>query len=426
VVARSQSPSLPADPERSAFALLLALVVMIGTWNVLHRGFYRHAHIEDTPIYFHYGNAIPDGKVPYRDFGVEYPPGALPIFAIPSLGHAPSSFTTYRRIFETLMWLSAAVALVCMSFVLGAVGAGSRRTTVALLFAALAPLALGSVVLSRFDLWPAALAVGGLAALVNGRPRLGLGVLGAGLATKLWPAVLVPFALVYVWRRRGRRVALASAGVFVLVVAAFVVPFLVLAPHGLWESVWGQLRRPLQIESLGSGFLLAAHHAFGLDITMRSSHGSQNLDGSLPDALALVQTGLQLAVLTGLWIAFARSPRSTPEGLVRYSAAAVAAFVAFGKVLSPQFLIWLIPFVPLVRGRRGVAASALFGVACVLTQLWFPFRYWDLVREFATFPSWLVPVRDLVLVALVAVLAWPRSVRPRKTARPVVSDGRAG
>jgi len=83
------------------------------------------------------------------------------------------------------------------------------------------------------------------------------------------------------------------------------------------------------------------------------------------------------------------------------------AFIAFSKVLSPQFLIWLIPLVPLVRGRRGVAASALLGLALLLTQLWFPIRYWDLALRFAAFPSWLVVARDLVLLALLAVLVVP-------------------
>jgi hypothetical protein len=86
----------------------------------------------------------------------------------------------------------------------------------------------------------------------------------------------------------------------------------------------------------------------------------------------------------------------------------VAAFIAFGKVLSPQFLIWLLPLVPLVRGRRGLAASAVLAVALVLTQLWFPYRYWRLALHQDSIASWLVFARDLVLVALVLVLAIAR------------------
>jgi hypothetical protein len=98
----------------------------------------------------------------------------------------------------------------------------------------------------------------------------------------------------------------------------------------------------------------------------------------------------------------------TPERLVRYSAAAVVAFVAFGKVLSPQFLIWLVPLVVLVGGRRGLVAGALLAVALVATQLWFPFRYWDWALTLEGDVSWLVLVRDLLLVGLLAVLVAPR------------------
>jgi hypothetical protein len=87
------------------------------------------------------------------------------------------------------------------------------------------------------------------------------------------------------------------------------------------------------------------------------------------------------------------------------------AFVALSKVLSPQFLIWLIPLVPLVRGRRGLAASGLLGLALLLTQLWFPIRYWDLVA-FEAVPSWLVLARDLVLLVLLAVLLLPTAREP--------------
>jgi hypothetical protein len=113
---------------------------------------------------------------------------------------------------------------------------------------------------------------------------------------------------------------------------------------------------------------------------------------------------LQSAALVGLWVAFARGP-ATPKRFARYAAASVCAFVALGKVLSPQFLIWLIPFVPLVRGRRGLAATGVLTAALVLTQVWFPQRYFDYALEGRL--AGVVLARDLVLVALLAVLALP-------------------
>jgi hypothetical protein len=179
----------------------------------------------------------------------------------------------------------------------------------------------------------------------------------------------------------------------------------------VWDSVVRQATRPLQIESLASAVLLAAHQVGGLAITMESSRGSQNLSGSLPDALGTASSALLVVALLGIWAAAVRGP-ATPERLVRFSAASVVAFVSLGKVLSPQFLIWLLPLVPLVRGRRGLAASALLGLALLLTQVWFPIRYFDLVA-FDPFPSWVLLARDLVLVALVVVLTAPGRESPR-------------
>jgi hypothetical protein len=397
----SASSSRPADVGFAFAATLAACVLFLVAWGLLHRGFFTHDRIIDTPVYERYGSAIDSGQVPFRDFAVEYPPGALPVFALPALGGAHGE--TFRRRFEAEMAFLGEVMLISVAVTLVALGAGRLWLLAALGFVALAALALGPVVLSRFDLWPAALTVAALAALVNGRLRIGHLALGAAIAAKLYAAVLVPLTLVYVWRHSGRREALTCGALMLAVVGAAWLPFLVLAPHGVWDSLWTQASRPLQVESLGAALLLAVHHAFGLGLTMDSSHGSQNLAGAGADTLAVVSSVLQLAALVATWVLFARGP-ATRERLLLASAAALVAFVALGKVLSPQFLIWLIPVVPLVYGRRGLIASLLLGAGLIVTQLWFPYRYWDLALHFGALESWLVLVRDVLLVVLFGVL----------------------
>src|SRR5919204_3364505 len=156
-------------PPEVVLAAFAALALFVGTWALLHVGFYRHKQIIDTPVYQRYGNEIAHGKVPYRDFELEYPPGALPMFALPGLvshgGHEQDVKPGFRRTFETLMWMCGALALLAMAVVLTVVGGAVWAP---LLFTALAPLALGSVILSRFDLWPAALVAAATAAVVSG------------------------------------------------------------------------------------------------------------------------------------------------------------------------------------------------------------------------------------------------------------------
>jgi hypothetical protein len=392
-------------PDRTyAVAALAAVSVFVGTWTLLHVGFYKRNQIIDTPVYQRYGNEIAHGKVPYRDFALEYPPGALPVFALPGLaepGHDQNVTPAFRRTFETLMWMCGAVALLAMALTLRQLRAPPWPP---LLFAALAPLALGSVILSRFDLWPAALAACAVAALVTSRFRAGHLVLGLGAAAKIYPGVLLPLAVAYTWKRRGRKEALNCLALTIGVFGLLFLPFAVLAPGGVWDSIKIQLERPLQVESLGAALLLVGHHVFGFGLAGETSHGSQNLAGAAAGAVGVASTVLQAAVLVWIWVSFARGP-ATSSALVRACAAAVCAFVAFGKVLSPQYLIWLIPVVPLVRGRRGLGAGALLLAALVLTQTWFPFRYFRLALDFETGLTWVLLARDIVLAALALLLA---------------------
>jgi hypothetical protein len=415
MAANSQSPASERSVIAAAFAAIALFVV---AWTLLHVGFYKHKQVIDTPVYQRYGNAIADGKVPYRDFAVEYPPGALPMFALPGLaepGKNQQVSAGFRRAFETLMWMCGAVALLAMAVVLRVLRRSDLNVWAALCFAAVAPLLLGSVILSRFDLWPAAICVAALAALVSNRLRLGHALLGLGITAKLFPVVFVPLGVAYVWKRAGRREALICLALLAGVVGAIFLPFVVLSRAGVWDSLSVQLSRPLQVESLGASLLLVGHHLFGFGLAGETSHGSQNVAGSAAGVLAVATTLLQVGVLVWIWTAFARG-RGDREALVRSTAAALCAFVALGKVLSPQFLIWLIPIVPLVRGRRGLWASALLAAALVLTQVWFPFRYFRLALHFEAGLSWVLLARDLALVALTVLLAF--TLRRRDATRP--------
>jgi hypothetical protein len=369
--------------DRVAAALAAGALFFVA-WGLVHTWFWGHGELVDWPTYLTYGRAMRDGLVPYRDFAVEYPPGALPTFLLPTWlqGDYAASFA----------WLMALCGVLLVAAV------ASIRPAAAF-YVAIGPLLVGSLILSRFDLWPTLLATASLALLVRGRHTSGWALLGAAVAAKVWPVVLVPLALA--WSiRRGRPLApLAGAAV----AAAVTLPFAIVSPAGLWDSISGQASRPLQVESLGAAFLTTFSHP-----RIVSSHGSQNIVGH--HSLALVSGVLQLLVLVALWIAFARGP-ATSERLLRYAAACTCAFIVLGKVLSPQYLIWLLPLVPLVRGRRGVAATILLTAALVLTQVWFPQRYFAYALHFRN--AGVVLTRDLVLVALLCVLAWPLQLARR-------------
>jgi hypothetical protein len=389
----------------SAALVVVALGLFILSWSLLHHGSLGSGQISDTPTYQNYGDATARGAVPYRDFKLEYPPGALPVFILPSLGHE-GDHAAYDRWFDREMAVLGCLALLGTALCLRALRAGPIRTAVALGFFGVSPLLIGSVVLSRFDFWPAALAVLALAALLWDRPLPAAVLLGCAIGAKLWPAALLPLFITWIVRTRGPRTAAVWTAGVVAVLAAIFLPFAILAPGGVGHSFYAQLARPLQLESLGGAFLIALHHVAGTTLHLSNGFGSQNVTGTGTHAAEVVTTIAGLLALIAVWALYARGP-ATGGRLAAHSAAAVAALIAFGKVFSPQFVIWLVPFVLLVGGLRGLAGGALLAAVLGLTHAWFPHHYWDLAQRFAPTQSGELLARDLCVVALFVVLAWP-------------------
>jgi uncharacterized membrane protein len=381
--------------RRQVVAACLAVVVFLWSWIFLDHWFYgRNAAVvgqnHDSVVYQGYGAAMRSGQVPYRDFSVVYPPGALPVFLAPAYAVSTADVTGYQRWFARLM---AVCGLLCLLLVMA-----SRPPRLAVPFVAVSPLLIGSLALSRYDLWPAALVAAATAALVRDRHGLAFAAIGAAVAAKLFALVLVPVAVVWTLRRGGRESLRRGLISFALVLLAAFGPFLVLAPSGLWASLRDQAARAIQIESLVGTALLTFGHPSEFD-----SLGAKSIAGH--HAAVIATTVVEAVVLIALWLAFARGEMEAAR-LVRYLAACVCAFIALGKVFSPQYLIWLVPLVPLVRGGRGLVASALLGAAMIATQWYYPGRYGSI--EDGTL-SWLAFVRDLMLVAVLGIVALPAS-----------------
>jgi uncharacterized membrane protein len=376
-------------------AALVAIPVYVAACAVPDGGLFRAARFRDVHLYQGYAEKLLHGALPYRDVFVEYPPGAFAVFLPPTAfgaGH-------YNAAFKSLMALCGAATIVLVALVLAELGASGRRVWVAVGLLALSPLALGPISLNTYDAWPALLTVLALWLLLRGHDLPAFGVLGLAVSAKVYPLVLVPLAAWFVWRRAGVRRVVAGLGLTVVVAAAVIAPFAAYAPHGVYESFHSQATRGLQVESLGASLLLALDRLglYHANVVETFGVAGRNLTGGTADAAAAGLLVLEAAAVVTVWALYARA-RDTRERLPVAWAAAVAGFLAFTKVFSPQYLVWLLP---LVVAAGGAVAVALTAVALVLAQVWF-FHYGDLFR--LAWPVWLLLVRDLVMVALYLVL----------------------
>lgn len=376
--------------------------------------------IADSGVYERYAERVLAGELPYRDFSLEYPPLAL----VPALPTALLTRThdQFYVVYAGLLALTGAVGVLLVARTLVVLGRPVRQRRVALAALAASPLAFGSVALSRFDLAAATLTALAVLLVVTGRLRPAALVLGLATATKLYPVLLLPLVVSWAWRRSGPRAALATGGAGVGAALAVYLPFLLLAPGGVADSFRYNLDRPLQMESLGAAALVAAHQLAGLELDVSVGYGSANLANAGPTAAVL--SALLGASLAAVWAAFARGEPGA-ERFVRFGAIALVATVAFSKVGSPQFLLWLLFPLALQRGRRGAAAAACYATAAVATAAYFPWRYRSYLRLDDAWGAALVLLHGLGLVAVLVVLAWPlpddrdgaRRLRPSRAAR---------
>ena len=371
----------------------------------------------DIQEYFQYAQRTFEGQVPYRDFTLEYPPGALPVLLAPG----PADHGYYDR-FRMLMLALGAAAIALLVAVLFLAGADAAELAAGVLVPATLPFTLNpSLVVQRYDFWPAVLVLLALLALLRGHRVLGLVALGVGAAAKLYPLALVPLAIL---TRRGRSHVRREVTIAAAATLALVLPFAVVAPRGIGHVGWLLVRRPLHVESLGGSILLVGHQLGVYKPTAYLSIGlSWDLAGPAAKAVALVGSLVEAGALVAVWFLFARGPRG-PRELLLAVAAAVVGFVAFGKVFSPQYMVWVAAAVPLALGRIRPYALAATLAALLLTLYVYDWGYFDLLRGGRV--SWMMLARNVILVALFCWLLVELAARGRPGAAGPADTGTTG
>jgi hypothetical protein len=383
--------STPTAAPRRALVVAAAGAIGALSWLVAARAL--PPSWSDVPLYKGYADAVFGGAVPYRDVMIEYPPGAL----LALLGPRLFGTDAYVLVFTFAMALCGLVVVACADVLAERLGLSARRRYVTLGLLAASPLLLGTIVLERYDLFPAALVAGALVAQAHRRWGLGGALLGLGAAAKVYPAVLLPILLLFSYRAGGRRPAVRSAAAFAAAVLAATLPLLAVAGLEPLRPLLLQVERPLHIESTGAAVLHVAHQVGDLELQLENSYGSHNLVGSEARTAEVLTSLAGVCAVLLVALLYARAPPT--NGLfVLGCAAMLLALAATGKVLSPQFLVWLLPAALLVPGSGGVALALLMLVTAVLTHVLYPGMYTALLSFEAT-PSWTLVARDAVLVA---------------------------
>ncbi|HEY7266342.1 MAG TPA: glycosyltransferase 87 family protein [Solirubrobacterales bacterium] len=356
--------------------------------------------------------AIKDGDLPYRDQAIEYPPLSVPVLIAPAyLGDESTQGFIDGFMWEMLAFDLAIVVLIALALpgeaarVLSALGiytAGLVILSGVVLSRSL--IDYGPLALDRFDLVPALFVLAAVLARDRGRSATWSGLLSIGVAVKAFPLFLYPALLR--GERRLRRVIVAGSIPLLACAAAVIV-----MGDEFGSAITYHTERTLQVESLGASAFEVAHVLGASGIATGVGHGGFEISAS--GATAARWISVVLGAAGYLWIAWAgwRS-RVTNLELV---CALLAVLVVFAPVLSPQFLLWLLPVSACAYGLR--RENVVLLLAILFTQI--ELQHYDGVDSLTGTFVWPLVVRNLLLLAYLAIVSSPIVAR-----RPEASRGR--
>jgi hypothetical protein len=362
-------------------AILLATVALVH--GPAKRNFGCEARLfydpVDLTIYARRGQWYPAGARPYSDVFSEYPQLATYFFAVPyavlGVFHLDHSRAAYQVVFSGLMAICLLASIRLLYSMLPA-----RKW---LAFLMLMPATL-FFTLNRYDILPAALALFSYAALARDRFRWAALLLALGVLAKWYLLVLLPIYAQYAYRRE-RRIPYSMLAVFA---ATGLGALLFSACHSGWEglmvpyrfhsgrgpnseSLFYLVRQPIKVLA---GYDLAGPWVYGL-------------------LLGLQFLCAPLSLLFKI---------DSQEKVVSWSALAILSFMLFAKFYSPQWILWILPFLLLaVRDARWLALVVALDLA---TYFCFPIAF-DLLRPRhpAPFPA-AVAIKTAILALAIAML----------------------
>jgi hypothetical protein len=396
--------------------------------------------------------ATPGQAAALREYkNVEYPPLAVCLMAVPAAlvddpfeGEFPTGLPPrYARAFVGVFALLdlavflLVVLLVCRLFPAESPFEKCERCLVYVLGSWL----LYGVIYARLDLGVALAVIGALALLVSRGPWwLSFLVLALGVHFKLMPIVVAPLWLIAAlpasclresWLAIVRGL-LIRAGVLAGFGFGMLAVFWSWQGSGILEFLAYHKDRGLEIESVWSSLLLLLEPIAG-HWNVYHSHGSVNVRSPLTPLLATVASltmVLTLLAATGLFVVAARrqlpTKRATiaqthPRLVAGFTALLMLLSIVTNKVFSPQYLLWVLPLIPLLDLRRSARRLYFLGTLAMvyLTMRIFPDCFvgdivWSIGRNEdmpifdgpSAYGAFLLLTRNALSLILTGSLAW--------------------
>ena len=172
----------------------------------------------------------------------------------------------------------------------------------------------------------------------------------------------------------------------------FIVVFIYLQTLGVksFSFISWQVNRGLHLESVYSNILLL-FSKLGLPVKFNTSYGSFNISAPLSDVLTSISLLVIIITIIVIIVSWLRNHLSNysvklnstdiatynPDSLIFLYLVCIVGLLITSKVLSPQYFIWLIPFISILSHKIKLIDIFLWFTILGLTTAIFPYSFWD-------------------------------------------------
>jgi hypothetical protein len=338
-------------------SLITKIILFFITLDVFHSFF----DLFDILSYFQTAVDIANGQLPYITYNVNYPI----LFLIPTLlAFIPASFTlmvlTFIYSFQILMVLCDIVTILCIYFI--ALKTWDEKTAFIAGIVYATAFSTAYFVLTKYDAFPTCLLMVAVLFTVYGMNRKGYLFAALGFFAKIFPAIALPFMVLYNAKSTSVRQELVSAGkIFLLFCLILLLPFILINPDVI---------RTYFFATGGSVGVYANTATYTLYTYL---HDVLHL-GITPATTSTIMYALMgIALILLFYIAYADSEKN-PITLLKLVACAIFCLVFFTKFHSPQYIVWFTPLLCLLVSDN-MYKILLFYVTQVFAYIEFPLMF---------------------------------------------------
>lgn len=327
--------------------------------------FHSFIDLFDITIYLNYAASIANGQLPYLDFSIEYPI----LFLIPALVPLPFALLTqdpwtYIHVYQLFMVCIDILIAIIVYLIALEIAGRDRAFFAGALYAS--AFSAAYFVITKYDAFPTLFLMLGLMLTIYGLQKGGYISIILGFFTKVFPAIALPYTLMYNAEKTSFRESTTSLLKCAIPIALLllVVP-LFLSPGSI----------SAYISATGGGLSVYVNtptytiHALLSIIGLHIS----------PEVISYGMYALMiLTILSLLTIAYIRKIESN-KNLLLFTFLTIFATIFFSKFYSPQYIVWLTPFLALFLAAH-FKEAILFYIIQIIAYLEFPLL-WGVLYE---------------------------------------------